>query len=254
MMLPSKQAGASAVKNLPTAMPVLGSNMPGCLKYERRKPMKKEYSSLPPALAEMQTYGFSWMDFVTAIPSPLFVVTSYKSNGKPNACLQSWACFSGTEKGFYAVLSSVNPTWHLYQSVRETGVCVLNFPSADVYDRCVRTIANNQWETDEITASGLTAEPAATVGAPRIRECFLALECRYAWEHVIAEGDDHVLMCLNVVNVCADEARLDESGQGRYGDSGYLYNVHYPVSPETYAGTSHDSIAVLRKLHEGAEY
>jgi len=43
---------------------------------------KKEYSAIPESMRTMETYGFSWMDFVTAIPSPLFVVTSYKSNGK----------------------------------------------------------------------------------------------------------------------------------------------------------------------------
>ncbi|HBK52741.1 MAG TPA: flavin reductase, partial [Syntrophomonas wolfei] len=77
--------------------------------------MKKEYSMIPPSMANMQTYGFSWMDFVSAIPSPLFVVTSFKANGKPNACLQSWACFNGSEKGFYAILSSVNKAGHMYK-------------------------------------------------------------------------------------------------------------------------------------------
>ncbi|NLT12247.1 MAG: hypothetical protein GXY06_07545 [Clostridiaceae bacterium] len=60
--------------------------------------MKKDYSLIPPSMSEMETYGFSWMDFVTAIPSPLFVVTSYKSNGKPNACMQSWAGSAGIRK------------------------------------------------------------------------------------------------------------------------------------------------------------
>jgi len=32
--------------------------------------MKKEYSAVSPSMARMETYGFSWMDFVTAIPSP----------------------------------------------------------------------------------------------------------------------------------------------------------------------------------------
>ncbi|HOV69822.1 MAG TPA: hypothetical protein PLZ84_05815 [Clostridia bacterium] len=35
--------------------------------------MKKDYSAVPASMANMETYGFSWMDFVTTIPSPLFV-------------------------------------------------------------------------------------------------------------------------------------------------------------------------------------
>lgn len=216
--------------------------------------MKKEYSTIPPLMANMQTYGFSWMDFVTAIPAPLFVVTSFKANGKPNACLQSWACFNGSEKGFYAILSSVNKAGHMYKTVKDTSVCVLNFPSTDVYDRCLDTIDNNQWEADEITTSGLTVEFATTVNAPRIKECFLSLECRYLWEREITEGSSHVLMCFEVSNICMDEAHLDESVQGRYGASGYLYNVHYPVNPETYNGKSHDYIAVLKKVRDMGEY
>lgn len=216
--------------------------------------MKKEYSAIPESMRDMETYGFSWMDFVTAIPSPLFVVTSYKSNGKPNACLQSWACFNGSPRGFYAILSSVNKSGHMYKTIKEKGEAVLNFPSADIYEKCTATIANNGFDNDEITLSGLTSEQATSVNAPRIKDCFLNLECRYLWEREIKDGDTHVLMCLEVVNVCADEVHLDEMIQGRYGKKGYLYNVHYPVNPENFKGKSHDWIATLEKLKDMGEY
>ena len=216
--------------------------------------MKREYSQVPPSMAEMETYGFSWMDFVTAIPAPLFVATTYKPDGKSNACLQSWACFTGNRDGFFAILSAVYKSGHFYKTLRDTGACALNFPSADVYDRCADTIRNNQWDADELAASGLTAERASTVNAPRIRECFLSLECEYAWERPLVEGSDHTLICLKVKNVCMDEAYMDEAARGRYGKTGYLYNVHYPVSPETYPGRAHDYLAVLEKLRDMGEY
>ncbi|BCJ94454.1 hypothetical protein acsn021_20230 [Anaerocolumna cellulosilytica] len=216
--------------------------------------MKKEYSAMPESMKKMETYGFSWMDFVTAIPSPLFVVTSYKSNGKPNACLQSWACFNGSSSGFYAILSSVNKSGHMYQTIKETGEAVLNFPSVDIYEKCTATITNNGFDNDEITLSGLTAEEAAKVHAPRIKECFLNLECRYLWEREMKDGDTHVLMCLEVVNICVDEVHLDEIIQGRYGEMGYLYNIHYPINPENFAGKSHDWIGILKKSKDMGEY
>lgn len=216
--------------------------------------MKKEYSTIPKSMTEMETYGFSWMDFVTAIPAPLFVVTSYKSNGKPNACLQSWACFNGSKHGFYAILSSVNKAGHLYQTLKDSGEVVLNFPSIDIYDKCFKTISNNKFDIDEITSSGLTVEQATEVNAPRIKECFLNLECRYLWEKEIVEGDTYVLMCLEVVNICADENHLDETKQGRYGNTGYLYNIHYPVNPENFNGKSHDWVATLNKNKDMGEY
>ncbi len=216
--------------------------------------MKKEYSKIPDSMKNMETYGFSWMDFVTAIPSPLFVVTTYKSNGKPNACLQSWACFNGGPNGFYAILSSVNKFGHLYQSITETKEAVLNFPSVDWYDQCFNTIANNGFDNDEIALSGLTSEQASVVNAPIIKECFLNLECRYLWEREIVEGSSHVLMCLEVVNISVDEVYLDEKSQGRYGDTGYLYNIHYPINPESFNGKSHDWIATLHKKKDMGAY
>ena len=216
--------------------------------------MKKEYSKIPDSMKNMETYGFSWMDFVTAIPSPLFVVTTYKSNGKPNACLQSWACFNGGPNGFYAILSSVNKFGHLYQSITETKEAVLYFPSVDWYDQCFNTIANNGFDNDEIALSGLTSEQASVVNAPIIKECFLNLECRYLWEREIVEGSSHVLMCLEVVNISVDEVYLDEKSQGRYGDTGYLYNIHYPINPESFNGKSHDWIATLHKKKDMGAY
>lgn len=216
--------------------------------------MKKEYSTIPASMAGMETYGFSWMEFVTAIPSPLFVVTTYKPNGKPNACLQSWACFNGSPEGFYAILSSVNKNGHLYQSIQETKEAVINFPSLDLYDKCSATIANNGFDNDEIALSGLTSVKASIVNAPMIAECFLNLECRYLWEREIVEGSTHVLMCLEVVNISVEEKYLDETAHGRYGEEGYLYNIHYPVDPENFSGRSHDWIGTLKKTREMGEY
>jgi len=44
--------------------------------------MKKDFIELPESMKNINFYGFSWIDFVTSIPSPLFVVSTYKSNGK----------------------------------------------------------------------------------------------------------------------------------------------------------------------------
>jgi predicted nucleic-acid-binding Zn-ribbon protein len=126
----------------------------------------------------------------------------------------------------------------MYQSLKETGVCVLNFPSYDIYERCVKTIGNNDYETDEITAAGLTAEKAIKVNAPRIKECFLNLECEYAWEHGLFEnagffGYRDVTVALKIVNICMDGDRYDQSKLGRYGKTGYLYQIDQPTNPET---------------------
>jgi len=205
--------------------------------------MKKEISILekPEKLAGYETEQYltycgnlSWYDLVTAMPLLVFVVTGWKSNGKENACLQSWSTFvgSGTDN-FICIMGKVNKGGHMYQSLKETGVCVLNFPSTDIYDRCVKTITNNQFETDEITASGLTAEKAAKVNAPRIKECFLNIEFEYLWEHDLFDGSQEAAVALKAVHICMDNEHYDQSKLGRYGKNGYLYYIDQPTNPET---------------------
>lgn len=99
--------------------------------------------------------------------------------------------------------------------------------------RCMRTIENNGLETNEITASGLTAVPAKKVNAPMVEECFLNLECEFEWEKELVPGGDHVVMCGKIVGFSMDEKYYNPEKTGRYGDTGYLYNIHQPTNPET---------------------
>ena len=170
--------------------------------------MKKEFGSKPPTFKKQfdwydEIASFSWQDFLTAIPSPLFVVTSYKKNGKENACLQSWSTFVGDRGEFICIIGSVNKKGHMYETIQDRKVCVLNFPSRDISDRCFDTIRNNDYDNDEITISGLTAEKAVTVDAPRIQECFLNIECEYLWEHEHYDGSPEVTMALRATHICA---------------------------------------------------
>ncbi|GHU22141.1 hypothetical protein FACS1894164_03920 [Spirochaetia bacterium] len=205
--------------------------------------MKKEYSMIPKSIKENDLYGFSWIDFVTSIPSVLFLVTTYKSNGKPNACLQSWATFVED----YCIMASVNKNKHMYKSIKETGDMVLNFPSMEIYPKCVETIKNNGFDVDEITESGLTVERSKIINAPLIKECFLNLECKYLWEKENVEGSEHVVMCVKIINVSMDTEYFDENIKGRYGETGYIYNIHNPTNPET-GKMEDDFLGILQKI------
>ncbi len=198
--------------------------------------MKREYTDKPetfqypwPGAEDL----FPWQDFLAAIPLPIFVITTYKANGKPNACLQAWSTFFGVEGQFLCIMGAVNKQGHLYQSLMQTRECVLNFPSADIFDKCRDTVDRNDYDIDEIDASGLTAEPARTVNAPRIAECFLNLECEFLWEKESISPADTITVCVRVRHVAMDPEHSDESRKGRYGPTGYVFNIHGPLNPET---------------------
>ena len=219
--------------------------------------MKYAYRDMPESLKGTyadfsRNFGFSWKEFVATVPSPMFLVTTYKSNGLPNACMQSWSTFTSANhgNGFYAILASVNKNGHLYQSLQETKEAVINFMSADSHAACMATIRNNTFEADEITASGLTVEKADWVNAPMVKECFMNLECKYVWEKEIVPGDDHVMICLEVLGLHIDEDHLKD----RTGEQGLLYNIHYQMNPENVGKTAHDYAAVLQKKIDVMEY
>jgi flavin reductase (DIM6/NTAB) family NADH-FMN oxidoreductase RutF len=198
--------------------------------------MKKEFSTKPDSFIEVwpgEFEAFAWQDFLTAIPSPLMVITTYKDNGKENACLQSWSTFVGDAGEFICILGSVSKRGHLYQSLKSTRCCVINFPSRRVYDPCTATIANNQYDDDEITQSGLTAEKAVSVNAPRIKECFLNIECQFLWEKEHFENSRDVIVVLKAAHVAMDSDYYNEDIRGRYGKTGYMYNIHSPRNPDT---------------------
>ncbi|QUI23469.1 flavin reductase [Vallitalea pronyensis] len=199
--------------------------------------MKKEFSTRPEVIDEQflkYCGGFSWYDFVTAMPALVFLVTGWKSNGKENACLQSWSTFvGGGTNDFICILGRVGKHGHMYRSLKETGVCVINFPSYDIYDRCIKTIGNNEFETDEITAVGLTMEKATKVDAPRIKECHLNIECELLWEHELFQGSDDMTIALKAVNICMESDHYNQDKLSRYGKTGYLFQVDQPTNPET---------------------
>lgn len=214
--------------------------------------MKYEYFETPENMKGLEAWGFSWLEFVTSIPVPMFLVTTYKSNGQPNACMQSWASFTTADKGnrFFVLLASVNKGGHLYQTLLEKECAVVNFMSADLYENAMATIKNNQWEVDELAESGLTAEKAKKVDAPMVKECFMNLECKFAWEKEIVPGDDHVMVCLEVVNMHLDETYLDS----RIDEKGIIYNIHHPINPEKFAGKAHDYVGIVKPILDVAEY
>ena len=83
--------------------------------------MKYKYHESPEKMKGLEAWGFNWLEFVTSIPAPMFLVTTYKSNGQTNACMQSWASFTTADKGsrFFVFLSSVNKGVHLYRTLHE---------------------------------------------------------------------------------------------------------------------------------------
>ena len=88
--------------------------------------MKYQYKEMPESMrgtygAFSKNFGFDWKEFIMGIPTPMFLVTTYKSNVQLNATRQSWAGFTSANQGggYYVILCSVNKCGHLYQRLHE---------------------------------------------------------------------------------------------------------------------------------------
>ncbi|MCC8022166.1 MAG: flavin reductase [Clostridiales bacterium] len=121
---------------------------------------------------------FSHLEYCCGVPGALFLITTRKENGRPNACYHGWSSFTGDGRAFHAILPHIGLGTHTYANIlREREFCV-NFLPPSLHEACMRTGAHNDVETDEIQAAGLTAQTARLIKAPRIAEAFLSYECR----------------------------------------------------------------------------
>lgn len=199
---------------------------------EENKMNKKQFYALPDKMKDMQFWDFNWLEYVLSIPSPLVLVTGYKNNGLANATMDSWLCFS-SENDFYCIFGSVDKRSHMYEVAKNQKQLVVNFPDKDVLDSCMSTIQNNFYDKDELALAGLPYQNGSKVNAPVVEDCFLNLECEVAWEKPLFEGSNHFIVCTKVVNVWFDEEHYTPEKLGRYGESGYLYNIRSTLNPET---------------------
>jgi flavin reductase (DIM6/NTAB) family NADH-FMN oxidoreductase RutF len=208
---------------------------------------KPDYFKSPPEWPEKYDI-VSWVEFVTAIPQAISVVTTYKENGLPNACPQAWTLYSGDGAGYYIIFSVMKRT-HTYKNILREKEFVMNFPNADEFRKCMEAIKNNAEDCDEITASGLTVEPAKKVHAPRIKECFVNIECKLGWHRPLHKGSYHHIFAGEVVHVAVDKEHVKYNSNGRYGDKGYIYNIHSPTDPTT-GEPEHDRVGKIEPMFE----
>ena len=163
---------------------------------------------------------FSHFEMALGIPHALFLITTVKENGKPNACFQSWSSFTGDSGGYFALTPLVRTT-HTYHNILRTKEFCINFINASYFDACYKTITNNSEEDDEIAAGGFTAEPGRCISVPRIREAFLSLECSLH-SHTDLSGKGITSLIIGKVLLAAIEDDYI-NGEKKYGKDGFMY-------------------------------
>lgn len=190
--------------------------------------MKHEMSTARPDFLQDSWPGefdfFSHFEAFASIPQPLFLITTVKENGHVNAGFQAWSSFSGDAGGFYAVMGGLMRHTHTFANIQRTGEFCVNFLNPSYYDACIQTIKHNEDDVDELTAAGLTAEPAKLLRTPRIKEAFLTLECRFVSETDLSGKGLTSLVIGKVEHVAVDDGI--NIPKDVTGPKGFMYYVH----------------------------
>lgn len=173
---------------------------------------------------------FSWLEYVVTVPNPIFLITTRKGNGAPNANLHSWGLLIGDKDNYSSLLALLDHT-HTYANILREREWCLNFPSFSKYPECFETIFCNASDNDEITEAGFTVEPAKSVLAPRIAECPVNLECRLEWERPLYEGSRWHLLVGRVSHVAMDDVAMAPDPVERIRAMSLMYNVRSTVNP-----------------------
>lgn len=125
---------------------------------------------------EMSSRDFYRLLTAVVVPRPIAWVSSTSETGVDNLAPHS----------FYTV-ASVNPPIVQFTSVGEKDSLrniqaqkefVVNLTPAWLFEEVNATGTDFPAEISEFDAAGLTREPSATVGPPRVKESPVALECR----------------------------------------------------------------------------
>ena len=125
------------------------------------------------------------------------------------------------------------PTRKTYANIKRAGEWCVNYVSKDYLDNFTATIQNKGAETDEIAASGFTAEASRAIQAPSIAESAVSLECKLVREIEIAPGSVWSLFIGDIAGIAIDEKVLATQPEQRVAAMGLPYNIRGTVNPLT---------------------
>ena len=170
-------------------------------------------------------------------PMPVYIIATYNDDGTPNAMNAAWGGIS-EEKEISICVDSGHKT---AENLAARGAFTVSMATAQYMAACdyVGIVSGNK-EPDKFAKAGFHATKSEFVDAPLIDELPMALECK-----VISYDPETCRLVGEIVNVCADESILNETG---------IVDVS-KLRPITYDSMSHQYLVlgepVGRAFHDG---
>ena len=140
-------------------------------------------------------------------PTPVLIVGTYDSQGKPNVMTAAWGGICCSRPPCVAV--SLREATHSFGCIVEQKAFTISIPSQTYAKEADYFGIVSGRETDKFAATGLTPVRSELVRAPYVKEFPLVLECKLL--HTIKIGL-HTQFIGEIVDVKAEEAVLDQDG------------------------------------------
>lgn len=174
-----------------------------------------------------------WMAYISSIPHVIYVITTLKADGTPNAGLQGWSSFSGEGNNFFALISGMLKHSHTFGNILRDKEFCINFLSPKYLENMKKTISENSLEVNEILNSGFSQEESKTISAPRIKESFLKLECSLEWTKELVPNGKNVTVCGKVNHISANEDFAIKTAFERYDKNSFSFHLMAMKNPGT---------------------
>jgi flavin reductase (DIM6/NTAB) family NADH-FMN oxidoreductase RutF len=142
-----------------------------------------------------------------AIPTPVWVVGSYDSQGKPNMMTIAWGGICCSQPPCVAV--SLRKATYTYGCIKERKAFTINIPSAAMAKEVDSVGTTSGKNVDKFALTKLTPVRSGLVDAPFINEFPLVIECRLL--HTLEIGL-HTQFIGEIMDIKAEESVLAEHG------------------------------------------
>ena len=148
-------------------------------------------------------------------PGPVLLLTT-AHKGRANVMAMSWHTMMEFEPPLVGCIVSGRD--FSFDALKATRQCVLNIPTVELKAKVVACGNTSGRRTDKFRLFGLTPEPAETVVAPLIAECWASLECRVVDTRLVNRYNFFVLEVQQawIDPACKDPRTLHHRGRGAF--------------------------------------
>jgi len=144
-------------------------------------------------------------------PTPKVIVSCRDREGNNNALAVAYCCNCSYDPPM--IMVGIVPSRHSYRIIKDTGIFVVNVPSADQKGMFDYLGSHSGRDEDKFARLSLKTEEGHVVNAPLLTDCPICIECRV--QTSILTGS-HEMFAGKIEKIHVDQDLVNEKGNIDY--------------------------------------